>query len=162
MGSLSSVAVLLGDRARAADLYERLLPYADLIFVHDQLRSVSGTVASALGSLATLLGRYDDGERHYQRAHAVEQAMGGIAEMDRAGYARLLLMRGRSGDRQRGLAVLDEVRQNMARLGIRSNWQLVAIEELGLLPSPSAPPGRSRGRPNTTKPSRNRQDSGDG
>jgi len=155
--------VLLGDRARAADLYDRLLPYADLVFVHDQLRSVSGTVASALGSLATLLGRYDDGERHYQRAHALEAAMGGItAVMDRAGYARLLLVRGQSGDRQRGIALLDDVRQNMACLGIRSNWQLVAIDELGLLASPSPPPGRSRGRPITTKPSRNRQDSGDG
>jgi tetratricopeptide (TPR) repeat protein len=163
MGSLSSVAVLLGDRARAADLYARLLPYADLVFVHDLLHSVSGTVASALGSLATLLGRYDDGERHYQCAHALETAMGGIsAVMDRAGYARLLLVRGRPGDRERGTAVLDEVRQHMARLGIRNNWQLTAIDELGLLQSPSAPPGRSRGRPITTKPSRNRQDSGDG
>jgi hypothetical protein len=162
MGSLSSVAVLVGDQARAADLYERLLPYADLVFVHDLLRSVSGTVASALGSLATLLGRYDDGERHYHRAHALEQAMGGItAVMDRAGYARLLLARGRPGDRQRGIAVLDEVRQNMARLGIRNNWHLLAIDELGLLPSPVAPGALFRGRTITTKPSRNRQDSGD-
>jgi hypothetical protein len=161
MGSLSSVAVLLGDRARAADLYERLLPYADLVFVHDQLRSASGTVASALGSLATLLGRYDDGERHYQRARALEQAMGGImAVMGRAGYARLLLLRGRPGDRARGLAVLDAVRQEMARLGIRSNWEITAIEELGLLSRAPAPSSRAGGRPISTKPSRNRQDSG--
>ena len=65
-------------------------------------------------------------------------------------------------DSGEGLALLDDVRQNMACLGIRSNWQLVAIDELGLLASPSPPPGRSRGRPITTKPSRNRQDSGDG
>jgi hypothetical protein len=162
MGSLSNVAVLVGDRARAADLYERLLPYADLVFVHDLLRSVSGTVGSALGSLATLIGRYDEGERHYQRAHALEQAMGGVAAvMDRAGYARLLLLRGRPGDRERGLAVLDGVRQEMARLGIRNNWQLTAIEELGLLARAPAPSSRPRGRRISTKPSRNRQDSGD-
>ncbi len=67
-GSLSSVAVLLGDRDARAQLYDLMLPYADLVFVHDLLRSIGGTVASALGSLAALLGRYDEGERHYQRA----------------------------------------------------------------------------------------------
>lgn len=162
MGSLSSVATLLGDRERAAQVYELLLPYADLVFVHDLLRSVSGTVASALGSLAALLGRYDEGERHYERAHVKETAMGGVtAVMDRPGYARLLLLRDRRGDRARALALLEEVRQGMARLGIRQNWQLTAIEELGLLSSsrPAGPaPGGGRRIP--TKPSRNRQDSG--
>ncbi len=164
MGALSSVAVLLGDRERAAQVYDLLLPYADLVFVHDLLRSIGGTVASALGSLATLLGHYDEGERHYEHAHAKEMAMGGTtAVMDRTGYARLLLLRDRPGDRARATALLEEVRQGMARLGIRRNWQLIAIEELGLLssPPPAAPP-RGGGRRIPTKPSRNRQDSGAG
>jgi len=53
----------------------------------------------------------------------------------------------------------------MARLGVRRNWQLTAIEELGLLPAPMLDSlGRVRGggRRITTKPSRNRQDSGAG
>jgi tetratricopeptide (TPR) repeat protein len=134
VGSLSTVAVLLADRERAAQLYELMRPYADLVFVHDLLRSVGGTVASALGSLATLLGRYDEGERHYERAHAQETAMGGVtAFIDRAGYARLLLLRDRPGDRARATALLAQVRQAMARVGIRRNWQLTAIEDLGLL-----------------------------
>jgi len=166
MGTLSTVAVLLGDRDRGAQLYDLMLPYADLVFVHDLLRSVGGTVASALGSIATLLGRYDEGERHYRRAHALETAMGGMtAVMDRPGYARLLLLRGRPGDRARGLALLEEVCREMARLGVRRNWQLTAIEELGLLPAPMLDSlGRVRGggRRITTKPSRNRQDSGAG
>ena len=164
MGSLSSVAVLLGDRERAAQVYELLLPYADLVFVHDLLRSISGTVASALGSLAALLGRYDEGERHYERAHVKESAMGGTtAVMDRPGYARLLLLRDRPGDRTRAMALLKDVRQGMERLGIRQNWQLTAIEELGLLSSPPAvTPPRGGGRRIPTKPSRNRQDSGAG
>ena len=166
MGTLSTVAVLLGDRERGAEIYELLLPYAELVFVHDLLRSVGGTVASALGSLATLLGRYDEGERYYDVAHAREIAMGGMtAVMDRPGYARLLLARDRPGDRARAIALLEEVRHAMARLGIRRNWQLTAIEELGLLPGP---PAGSLSRPRrgsrriTTKPSRKRQDSGAG
>jgi tetratricopeptide (TPR) repeat protein len=134
MGSLTTGAVLLGDRQRAAELYALMAPYADLVFVHDLLRSVGGTVASALGSLAALLGQYDEGERHYERAHAKESAMGGLtAIMDRPGYARLLLLRGRSGDRARAMALLEETRQGMARFGVRRNWQFMVIEDLGLL-----------------------------
>ena len=165
MGSLSENAVLLGDRERAAQLYELLLPYAELVFVHDLLRSIGGTVASALGSLATLLGRYDEGERHYERAHRKEAAMGdATAVLDRPGYARLLLLRNRPGDRERALALLEEVRQGMARLGIRLNWQLTHIEDLGLLSSSPPAPRRAHGdgRRITRKPSKNRQDSGAG
>lgn len=135
MGSLSSLAVVLGDRERAAQIYDLLMPYADLVFVHDLLRSNGGTVAAALGSLAALLGRYDEGERHFERAHAAETAMGGLtAVMDRPGYARLLLLRDGPGDRARATALLAQVRQEMARLGVHRNWQLIAIEDLGLLP----------------------------
>lgn len=136
LGSLSSVAMLLGDRERAAQLYELLLPYAEMVFVHDLLRSVGGIVAAALGGLATLLGRYDEGERHYERALEIETAMGGVtAVMDRPGHARLLLLRGGPGDHARAASMLEQVRRDMARLGIRRNWQLTAIEELGLMPT---------------------------
>jgi tetratricopeptide (TPR) repeat protein len=161
MGSLSTMAVLLADRQRAAQIYDLLRPYADLVFVHDLLRSVNGTVASALGSLAALLGRYEEGERHFQSAHAKETAMGGMtAFMDRPGYARLLLLRDGPGDRARAAALLTEVRQQMSRSGIRRNWQLAAIEELG--PPPTEPPPARRTRKIVTKPSRIRQDSGAG
>jgi len=159
LGSLSSTAVLLGDRDRAAQLYALLLPYADLVFVHDLLRSIVGTVAAALGSLATLLGNYDEGERHYEHAHAKETAMGGaVAVMDRVGYARLLLLRNRPGDRARAATLVAELKREMARFGICRNWQLTAIEQLDLrAPAPAA---RSRGRRIPTKPPRNRQDPG--
>ena len=85
--------------------------------------------------------------------------MGGMtAVMDRPGYARLLLVRNRPGDAARAVAILAEVRRDMARLGIRRNWQLTALEELGLLTD--APRRGGGGRRIAAKPSRNRQDSG--
>jgi len=56
--------------------------------------------------------------------------------------------------------VLEQARQDMARLGIRRNWQLTAIEQLGLIPAATpAPRATGAGRRISTKPSRNRQDS---
>jgi hypothetical protein len=162
MGSLSSVAILLGDRASAAQLYELLLPYADLVIVHDLLRSIGGVVGSTLGGLATLLGRFDEAERHFDRAHAKETSMGGIiAVMERPSYARLLLERNRLGDRARAAELLGQARRDMARFGIRRTWQLTMVEELGLMPDAPSPstPVASTSRRISTKSPRNRQDS---
>jgi DNA-binding winged helix-turn-helix (wHTH) protein len=154
MGSMSSVAVMLGDEAAAAKIYDLLLPYAELVFVHDLLRSVGGTVASALGNLAAMLDRFEDGERHFARAHALETAMGGItAFMDRPGYARLLLRRDAPGDRARAEAILTEVCQAMAACGVVRNWQLLELDRR--FPPLISPTGRRI----PMKPSKNRQDS---
>src|SRR5262249_51085374 len=98
---LSTMAVLLGDPPRAAGLYELVAPYADLVVTHDLLRSTTGSVAAALGSLATVLERYDDGASHFEHALEKETALGGIIATlsSKPGYARLLLARGRPGDR---------------------------------------------------------------
>ena len=96
VGGLSRLAILLGDTARAASLYDRLLPYADLMLVHDQLRAVGEPVAAMLGALDAFLGRFDAGVAHYEHAMAKATAMGvRIALIDvHAGYARLLEARG--------------------------------------------------------------------
>jgi hypothetical protein len=101
-----------------------------------------------------MLGRYDDAERHYERAYAKENAIGGMLVVgDRAGFVRLLLQRDAPGDRARASAILTQLRQDMSRLGVRRNWQLDAMEALGLF-------GRTfAGNPIVRKPSRNRQDS---
>ena len=57
LGSLSRLAVLLGDAPRAAEFYARLLPYADLVLVHDMLHAVSDPVAAVLGHLCLVLRR---------------------------------------------------------------------------------------------------------
>jgi hypothetical protein len=126
----------MGDRGAAARLYELLRPYDDLVLVHDLLRSINGSVATALGNLATVLERYDDGEAHFEHAIAKETALGGVTAIlcSKPGLARLLLLRGRRGDRARALALLDEVRAGMAAHGIVRSWQLMALEESNVLP----------------------------
>ncbi len=126
VGGLSRLAILLGDTARAASLYDRLLPYADLMLVHDQLRAVGEPVAAMLGALAAFLGRFDAGVAHYEHAMAKATAMGvRIALIDvHAGYARLLEARGGRGDRRRAEELRDEATRAMAALGIRRNWLL--------------------------------------
>lgn len=133
IGALSTLAILLHDRDAAARLYDLLCPYAELVLVHDLLRSINGSVATALGSLAALLGRFDIAERHFADAAAKQAAMGGLVIMShRSGFAYLLRARDGPGDRERANAVLDELRTEMARCGIRRNWQLDAIDALGL------------------------------
>ena len=76
--ALAEAAVLLRDERRAAALYELLGPYADRNAI-----SVStlpfGPVATRLGMLATLLGRWEEAERHLRRAGNLCDAMGARA-----------------------------------------------------------------------------------
>lgn len=144
MDGLASIAVLLGDRTHAGELYELLLPYEDLIVTHDLLRSINGSVAATLGSLATLLGRYEDGEAHFEHAIAKETALGGVTAIlsSKPGYARLLLARNRAGDRARAEELIAEVRTEMAAHGIARSWQLIALEQT----APVVPAARRRKR----------------
>jgi tetratricopeptide (TPR) repeat protein len=144
MDGLTTLAVLLEDRTSAAELYGLLLPYADLIVTHDLLRSISGSVAAALGNLTTLLGRYEAAEAHYQHAIAKESALGGVTAIlsSKPGYARLLLARHHAGDRARAQALLAEVRAEMKAHGIARNWQLNLLEQ-----SAPAVPRARHGKP---------------
>jgi DNA-binding SARP family transcriptional activator len=66
----------LGDVARAAQLYEDLLPYAMQISGGGTNGFVLTPVARALGKLALLLGRPDDARRHFEQARDVAQRCG--------------------------------------------------------------------------------------
>jgi DNA-binding winged helix-turn-helix (wHTH) protein len=157
MGALSTLAVLLGDREAAACLYDLLLPYDGLFMVHDLLRSITGTIGAALGNLATLLERFTVAEEHLARAAEQAAVIGGaMSAMERPGYALLLLTRAEAGDRDRAIALLAEVREAMARLGIRRSWHLTAIEGRGLL-TQSVPVAGARRIPKQS--SKIRQDS---
>ncbi len=128
VGGLSRLAILLGDRTRAALLHDQLRPYADLVLVHDQLRAVGEPVGAVLGSLDGFLARYDAGVAYYDRAVAKVTAMGArLPAIDvHAGYARLLAARGRRADRRRAAELREAATRAMGALGLRRNWLLDA------------------------------------
>jgi predicted ATPase/DNA-binding winged helix-turn-helix (wHTH) protein len=140
IGTLSSVAIMLDDRARAAQLYELLRPYDDLMVVHDLLRSIGGSVASSLGGLATVLGRYDVAAAHFEKALAKESAVSPVIALtdSRPGLVRLLFKRNQRGDRKRAEAELREVIAEMAARGIRRNWTFLVLQDVDGVAIPGA------------------------
>ena len=102
VSSLAQAAVLVRDERRAARLYELLLPYAGRLAV-----SVStlpfGPVAMRLGMLASLLGRWDEAESHFEAGTKLCEEIGARPAMARAliEHARSLFDRGGAVEKDR-------------------------------------------------------------
>jgi hypothetical protein len=155
---LSDLILWVGDRARAAELYEALLPYAHLFAFHDLLRTFAGSVSGELGELALVLGRHDEGVAHYEAALARERSVGARAAAisSQFGLARVLHARGAAGDGERARALLAEAEAAAGLLGIRWRDRFRPLESLGWagtsgsaqhqesIAKPSGPGGRKR------------------
>jgi DNA-binding CsgD family transcriptional regulator len=105
MGWLAEAAMLLRDQKRAEQIYVLLLPEAARnLFVRNSDHT-GGSVAYYLGLLAMTMERWQDAERHFQDALAMnEQAENWFyAAYTRHGWADMLVRRGREADRQRAL-----------------------------------------------------------
>jgi tetratricopeptide (TPR) repeat protein len=91
VGELAEATALLGDRERAAALYERLLPYAGRQIVAGRAVYHQCSAHYALGRFAMTLGRHDDAARHLEAAIASDEALGArpALEHSRAAYAEL-------------------------------------------------------------------------
>ncbi len=116
MGLLAEAATALGERERAAELYERLVPYADHVAVCYAEIS-TGCVARPLGLLATIMERWDDAERHFEQALEVNErtrARPWVARTKHA-YGQMLSA---SGDSQRGGALVSEAQASFRDLGM--------------------------------------------
>ncbi len=72
---LSDVCADLGDGKRAALLYAKLEPYADVNVVVGLAAACLGSVESFLGRLAATMGRSAEAERHFERALAANAAL---------------------------------------------------------------------------------------
>jgi tetratricopeptide (TPR) repeat protein len=89
---LSDVCADLGDSDRAALLYAKLEPYADLNVVIGLAAVCLGSAASFLGRLAATMGRTDLATEHFERALEANAALGAPACLARTqvDYARAL------------------------------------------------------------------------
>jgi hypothetical protein len=133
MGILADAAFELDDRGVMEQLYTMLWPYRELMVTHDLIRTVSGSVWSCLGELASGLGRHDDAIDHYELAVEREEAAGlaPAALSSRAGLARACALRDGPGDRDRAAALRDRVAADSAAGGFapstRSQSRLTAL-----------------------------------
>jgi tetratricopeptide (TPR) repeat protein len=149
---LSPVCAVLGDVEGAETLYRLQLPYADR-HAYGHAEGQAGSVSRALGVLATVLGRLDDAERHYDHAVAMNQGMGArpwVAHTQHD-YAKMLLGRDTPGDRERASELLREASATcddlaMVALGSKVTELVASLgEPVHDEPKSSNAPSRSMG-----------------
>jgi tetratricopeptide (TPR) repeat protein len=116
---LAEVAVSLRDAARSATLYELLAPYAGLSAGAAHHFNV-GSASRYLGLLAASLSRLDDAARHFEDALATNERIGARPWLahTKHDYARMLLERGASGDRERAGRLLEDCLDTCRELGM--------------------------------------------
>jgi tetratricopeptide (TPR) repeat protein len=116
---LAEVCAALGDARRAARLYDLLLPCARRT-VTIGLAYCDGSVARHLGLLATTMGHWEDAERHFRNALAMNARMGArpFVALTEEAHAAMLLARGRPGDHADARAMLERVLATARTLGM--------------------------------------------
>jgi tetratricopeptide (TPR) repeat protein len=99
----------LGDADHSASAYDLLLPHAGQLLVVGWGAACLGAADRFLGVAAANTRRWDDAERHFEAALALEEAAGAAPLVARTqlAYARALAARGRRLDRARTLGLLD-------------------------------------------------------
>ena len=116
----------LDDRQAAAILYLRIAPVAEQVDVSICVLLSHGSNGYPAGLLASCLGRWEDAERHFEHALAVNERLGARPYLVRTrhAYAQMLLDRNAPRDRERaaeliaaGLAEAEQL--GMARERVR-------------------------------------------
>jgi len=116
---LAEVCVVLEDELRAEVLYGLLQPDARLHVVVGNAH-YWGSVARPLGSLAGLLRRFEEAERHFETALEIHRRMGALPWLAHTQYdfARTLLARGEARDRDRALELANSALATARELGM--------------------------------------------
>jgi hypothetical protein len=102
---------------RAGELYELLAPFSGQIAAAPAM--VFGSFASALGTLATTLERYEEAEDHFAAAAEIEERLGAPLFLARthASWAGALIARGRPEDLNRAQTMLEQAEDTARHLG---------------------------------------------
>ncbi len=121
MGMLAEVSHRLRDQRYADTLYEFLAPYARFNIVSPPLVACYGAAARHLGLLATTLRRWDEAERHFEVALALNELQGGLPWVahTRHAHAAMLLDRGQPSDRERAASMNDAATHAAIELGMQ-------------------------------------------
>jgi DNA-binding SARP family transcriptional activator len=118
MSLLTETAVRLEEGDAAAALYRQLLPWSAL-HASDHPEGYRGSLSRDLGQLAALLERWDDAERHFEDALAMNAKAGALPWLahTQADYARML--RARGGDDDRADELLSAAHATYEALGMQ-------------------------------------------
>ena len=112
---------------RAGELYELLAPFSGQLAATNGV-VVLGSIAWALGTLATTAERYEEAEGHFAAAAEIEARLGAPLFLARthAGWARALIARGRPEDLERAQPMLEQADEAAGRLGAEGITREVA------------------------------------
>ena len=133
MTLLADVCWSLRDAERAATIHAKLEPYSGLNAAGFP-ELILGSVERPLGTLAALMGRYDEAEARFERAREANQSMGSPPWTAHTlhDHARMLIRRGAPDDERRATGLLRAARHGYEELGMTS-WEESAAADLGSL-----------------------------
>jgi DNA-binding SARP family transcriptional activator len=116
---LAEVCTKGRDVSRSAILYELLLPCADSIASFWNEAS-AGSVSRYLGTLAATMGRFQDAAQHFEDALRANELAGARPWLAHtySDYARMLLIRDASGDREPAQDLLNRARAIRREIGV--------------------------------------------
>jgi tetratricopeptide (TPR) repeat protein len=117
---VGEVAAALGDTRRAALLYNLLLPFAGRLLTAAYNVVCLGSIAHWLGLLAGTLKRWDAAVAHFEAAIETNARVGARPYLARSQheYARMLIERDASGDKEKAQNLLTEATSTYHELGM--------------------------------------------
>ncbi len=131
MTYLTDICTFLGDRPRAAILYQLLLPYAGRTVVISNAAACYGALSRYLGALAATLEHWDEAAQHFEDAlvmNARMEAWSWLAHTQ-CQYATMLLTRDQPGDDEKARELLRAALVTARELGMRALEERITAQE---------------------------------
>jgi DNA-binding CsgD family transcriptional regulator len=142
LATYAEFADAFNDVALARDVYERLLPLADLFVCNGAgALAISGSARLPLGLAASTVGRLDDAVRHLRAAAEINDRAGlpPFAAWARYQLARVLARRRRPGDREEATALAASaaaIAQALGMVPLRRRARELVAALAGHVPGP--------------------------
>jgi tetratricopeptide (TPR) repeat protein len=120
MSLLAETSALVGDGESASMRYGLLLPWAQLN-VADMSEGIRGSVSRYLAIVAAMMQRWEEAERHFEDAIAMNARMGARPWLahTQSDYAQMLLDRDSPGDRERAQDLLEAALATYREVGMQ-------------------------------------------